>query len=78
MADEDRNDIRIEGALAKLFSSEMGWLIADELVQIRGGRGFETAASWRPAANARSRRNRSCATSVSTASSRARRRSCTS
>ncbi|WP_043683557.1 acyl-CoA dehydrogenase family protein [Streptomyces xylophagus] len=45
MADEDRNDIRIEGALAKLFSSEMGWLMADELVQIRGGRGFETAAS---------------------------------
>jgi alkylation response protein AidB-like acyl-CoA dehydrogenase len=45
MADENRNDIRIEGALAKLYASEMGWLIADELVQIRGGRGFETAAS---------------------------------
>ncbi|GAB7104812.1 acyl-CoA dehydrogenase family protein [Streptomyces phaeofaciens JCM 4814] len=47
MADEDRNDIRIEGALAKLFASEMGWRIADELVQIRGGRGFETADSLR-------------------------------
>ncbi|MGW0761600.1 acyl-CoA dehydrogenase family protein [Streptomyces sp. NPDC002814] len=45
MADEDRNDIRIEGALAKLFASEQAWLVADELVQIRGGRGFETAAS---------------------------------
>ncbi|MEU3917044.1 acyl-CoA dehydrogenase family protein [Streptomyces sp. NBC_00879] len=45
MADEDRNDIRIEGALAKLFASEMGWVMADELVQIRGGRGFETADS---------------------------------
>ncbi|MHB9858706.1 acyl-CoA dehydrogenase family protein [Streptomyces sp. YIM S03343] len=45
MADEDRNDIRIEGALAKLYASEMGWLMADELVQIRGGRGFETAES---------------------------------
>ncbi|WP_406153586.1 acyl-CoA dehydrogenase family protein [Streptomyces sp. NBC_01023] len=45
MADEDRNDIRIEAALAKLYGSEMGWLIADELVQIRGGRGFETADS---------------------------------
>ncbi|MFE7578894.1 acyl-CoA dehydrogenase family protein [Streptomyces sp. NPDC057521] len=45
MADEDRNDIRIEAALAKLYGSEMGCLIADELVQIRGGRGFETAAS---------------------------------
>lgn len=45
MADEDRNDIRIEAALAKLYGSEMGCLMADELVQIRGGRGFETAAS---------------------------------
>ncbi|MFJ6739932.1 acyl-CoA dehydrogenase family protein [Streptomyces sp. NPDC091279] len=45
MADENRNDIRIEGALAKLYASEMGWRMADELVQIRGGRGFETADS---------------------------------
>ena len=45
MADEDRNDIRIEAALAKLYGSEMGWRIADELVQIRGGRGYETADS---------------------------------
>ncbi|MGW2861278.1 acyl-CoA dehydrogenase family protein [Streptomyces sp. NPDC001205] len=45
MADEDRNDIRIEAALAKLYGSEMAWLMTDELVQIRGGRGFETADS---------------------------------
>ncbi|HVM00291.1 MAG TPA: acyl-CoA dehydrogenase family protein [Egibacteraceae bacterium] len=45
LADQERNDIRIEAALAKLYNSEMGWLVADELVQIRGGRGFETAAS---------------------------------
>ncbi len=45
MADEGRNDIRIEAALAKLWSSEMAWQIADDLVQIRGGRGYETAAS---------------------------------
>ncbi|MFE9537494.1 acyl-CoA dehydrogenase family protein [Streptomyces sp. NPDC006691] len=45
MADENRNDIRIEAALAKLYGSEMGWLMTDELVQIRGGRGFETADS---------------------------------
>ncbi len=45
LADDKRNDIRIEAALAKLFASEMAWLIADELVQIRGGRGYETAAS---------------------------------
>lgn len=45
MADEGRNDIRIEAALAKLWSSEMACLIADELVQIRGGRGYETSES---------------------------------
>lgn len=45
MADENRNDIRIEAALAKLYGSEMACLMADDLVQIRGGRGFETAAS---------------------------------
>ncbi|MGV9255639.1 acyl-CoA dehydrogenase family protein [Streptomyces sp. NPDC003697] len=45
MADENRNDIRIEAALAKLYGSEMAWRMADELVQIRGGRGFETAES---------------------------------
>ena len=47
MADEDRNDIRIEAALAKLYGSEMAWKMADELVQIRGGRGYETAESLR-------------------------------
>ncbi len=45
LADEERNDIRIEAALAKLYCSEMAWLVADEMVQIRGGRGFETAES---------------------------------
>lgn len=45
LADEKRNDIRIEAALAKLYASEMGWLVADELVQIRGGRAYETAES---------------------------------
>ncbi|MGH9029510.1 MAG: acyl-CoA dehydrogenase family protein, partial [Acidimicrobiales bacterium] len=47
LADEERNDIRIEAALAKLFCSEMAWLVADEMVQVRGGRGFETAESLR-------------------------------
>lgn len=45
MADEGRNDIRIEAALAKLWSSEMACLVGDELLQIRGGRGYETAES---------------------------------
>jgi alkylation response protein AidB-like acyl-CoA dehydrogenase len=45
LADQERGDIRIEAALAKLWASEMGFLIADDLVQIRGGRGYETAES---------------------------------
>jgi alkylation response protein AidB-like acyl-CoA dehydrogenase len=47
LADQGHHDIRIEAALAKLWSSEMAWLVADELVQIRGGRGYETAESLR-------------------------------
>ncbi|MCF3140498.1 acyl-CoA dehydrogenase family protein [Paenarthrobacter sp. AR 02] len=45
MADAGLKDIRIEAALAKLWSTELSCRIADELVQIRGGRGFETAES---------------------------------
>jgi alkylation response protein AidB-like acyl-CoA dehydrogenase len=45
LADAGTKDIRIEAALAKLWSSEMAWKVADELVQVRGGRGFETAES---------------------------------
>ncbi|MGH3359120.1 MAG: acyl-CoA dehydrogenase family protein, partial [Nocardioidaceae bacterium] len=45
LADAGTKDIRIEAALAKLWSSEMAWKVADELVQIRGGRGYETAES---------------------------------
>jgi alkylation response protein AidB-like acyl-CoA dehydrogenase len=45
MDDEDRKDIRIEAALAKLYASEAAWTVADEALQIRGGRGFETAES---------------------------------
>jgi len=45
LADEKRNDIRIEAALAKLYGSELGWKVLDEMVQVRGGRGYETAES---------------------------------
>ena len=45
LADEKRNDVRIEAALAKLYGSEMGWRIVDELMQVCGGRGYETARS---------------------------------
>ncbi|MHA7156258.1 acyl-CoA dehydrogenase family protein [Arthrobacter sp. TMN-50] len=45
LADSGQKDVRIEAALAKLWSSEMACRVADELVQVRGGRGYETAAS---------------------------------
>lgn len=45
LADAGMKDVRIEAALAKLFCSEVASEIADELLQIRGGRGYETAAS---------------------------------
>ena len=45
LADDKRNDFRIEAALAKLYNSELGWDAVDTMIQIRGGRGFETAES---------------------------------
>jgi len=45
LADEKRNDVRIEAAIAKLYGSELGWQVLDELIQVRGGRGYETAES---------------------------------
>lgn len=44
-ADTGLADTRVEAELAKLYASEKAWLVADELVQIRGGRGYETAES---------------------------------
>ena len=44
-ADAGVVDTHVEAELAKLFASEKAWQVADELLQIRGGRGYETAAS---------------------------------
>jgi hypothetical protein len=45
LADDKRNDIRIEAALCKVYGSELAWSVVDELMQVRGGRGYETAES---------------------------------
>jgi alkylation response protein AidB-like acyl-CoA dehydrogenase len=45
LADDKRNDLRIEAALCKVYGSELSWKVIDELMQVRGGRGYETAES---------------------------------
>lgn len=46
LVDHDKNaDIRIEAAMCKMWATERTWEIINDTMQIRGGRGYETAAS---------------------------------
>jgi alkylation response protein AidB-like acyl-CoA dehydrogenase len=46
LVDRDKTaDVRLEAAMCKMWASERAWEIVDETMQIRGGRGYETAAS---------------------------------
>src|SRR6266853_1605585 len=45
LLDRKSGDLRIETAMCKMWATEMTWRIADDAMQVRGGRGYETAHS---------------------------------
>src|SRR5213082_1986861 len=45
LVDRKAGDLRIETAMCKMWSTETTWRNADEAMQVRGGRGYETAES---------------------------------
>ncbi len=47
LVDRKKSDIRLEAAMCKMYCTEAAWHIGNEAMQIRGGRGYETAPSLR-------------------------------
>ena len=45
LVDRKAGDLRIETAMCKMWATEATWRIADDAMQVRGGRGYETAQS---------------------------------
>src|SRR5947209_16195134 len=45
LVDRKAGDLRIETAMCKMWATEMTWKISDDAMQVRGGRGYETAQS---------------------------------
>ena len=45
LLDRKAGDIRIETAMCKMWATEGTWRIANDAMQVRGGRGYETAQS---------------------------------
>src|SRR5207249_10922999 len=45
LVDRKAGDLRIETAMCKMWATETTWRNADEAMQVRGGRGYETAGS---------------------------------